>query len=150
MNVDSICNRNVVIADQATDALTAARLMHENHVGTIIIVDDINNAKRPIGIISDRDLVIEVLAKDVSPAQVTLKDAMNPDLICVRDDDDMMETVKIMCLEGIRRVPVVNEQGQLTGILTMDDLFEILADELSNLALLMGREKQSKRQLSFS
>ena len=150
MNVDSICNRNVVIADQSTDALTAARLMHENHVGTIIIVDDISNTKRPIGIISDRDLVIEVLAKDVSPAQVTLKDAMNQDLICVRDDDDMLETVKIMCLEGIRRVPVVNEQGQLTGILTMDNLFEILANELSNLALLMSREKQTKRQFSFS
>lgn len=147
MEVESICNRNVIVADKNTSVLTAAKLMRQHHVGTIIIIADINNVKKPVGIISDRDLVIKIMARDVSYEKLSVYDVMSRDLICVKNDEEVMEVVRMMCMEGVRRVPVINNEGQLIGILSMDDLFEMLADELSNLAVLICRQQKHEKRL---
>lgn len=150
MNVGDICNRNVIYADIDTDILAAAQLMRKYHVGSIVIVMDKSHDKKPIGIVTDRDLAIKILAKDASAQNITLHDTMTRDLVCVREDDDIMDTTRIMRLEGVRRVPVINDEGGLTGMLTMDDLIEMLATELSNLAGLIGREQRQEKKLECS
>jgi predicted transcriptional regulator len=147
MRVDNLCNRNAIVAEQNTNVLRAAELMREHHVGSLVIIDSSSNGRKPIGIVSDRDIVIEVLAKGISLKETRLKDIMNQDLICVRDTDDTMDVVRIMCMEGIRRVPVIDSAGNLVGILTMDDVFEMLAGELSNLAILICRQQRHEKRL---
>jgi len=146
MRVDNLCNRNVIVAEQNTSVLRAAKLMREHHVGSLVIIDSSSNGRKPIGIVSDRDIVIEV-AKGISLKEIRLKDIMNQDLICVRDTDDTMDIVRIMCMEGIRRVPVIDSAGNLVGILAMDDVFEMLAGELSNLAILICRQQRHEKRL---
>ena len=150
MRVDNLCNRNVIVVEQEANVLSAAKLMREHHVGSLIIIDSNTHGKKPIGIISDRDIVIKVLAKEISLDKIKLHDIMDRDLICVRDSDDTMDTVRIMCMEGIRRVPVINSAGDLIGILSMDDVFEMLADELSNLAILICRQHKHESQLPLA
>lgn len=147
MRVDNLCNRNVIVVEQEANVLSAAKLMREHHVGSLIIIDSNSNGKKPIGIVSDRDIVIKVLAKEFSLEKTKLNDIMDRDLICVRDSDDTMDTVRIMCMEGIRRVPVIDSAGDLIGLLAMDDVFEMLADELSNLAVLICRQQKHERRL---
>lgn len=150
MNIINIYNRNVIVADQNSDVLTAAQLMRQHHVGTIVIVADAVNSKKPIGIVSERDLVVKVLAKNVSAKDITLHDTMTRDLVCLREDDDIIDTIRVMCMEGVRRAPVINKQGNLVGILAMDDLVEMLADDLSNLARLIERGRQNEKRIQCS
>lgn len=149
MKVSSICNKNVITAAEGSSVLEVASLMRQHHVDTIVIVANTPTGEKPIGIVSERDLVIKVLAEDSSSEESVLGDFINRDLICVRDHEDIMETVRIMCMEGVRRVPVVNHDGDLMGILAMDDLFEILANELSNLAMLICRQERNENKLNF-
>ncbi len=147
MKVESICNRNVITAERDNNVLKAAEIMRQNHVGSIVIVDVTSYGEKPIGIVSDRDIVIKVVAKNVSLEEISLNDIMARDLVCVRGNDDLMETLRIMCMEGVRRVPVINNEGALMGLLSMDDLFEIFANELSNIAVLICRHKKHEKRL---
>ena len=146
MNVGDICNKNVVYADQKSDLLTAALLMREYHVGSVVIVVDSQNGRKPVGIITDRDLVLKILASDVPAKEIILNDIVNRDIICIRDDDDIMDAIKIMYMESVRRVPVINDKGELSGILAMDDLIEILTNELCNLVAVIGRQQRQEQR----
>jgi CBS domain-containing protein len=146
MNVGSICNRNVVSISQDADLLTAAELMREEHVGSLLIVVTRQHKVRPVGILTDRDLMLEIVAEDIKPTDILVKDLMTREVICVREDDDIMGAIKTMYMESVRRMPVINDAGNLIGIVTMDDLIEILANELSNLIEVVGRQQRYERK----
>lgn len=150
MKITNICNRNAVVADENSDVLMAAQLMRQHHVSTIIIVSNKVSGKKPIGIISDQDLVFKVLAENRSVNDITLHDVMTMDMVCIRDDYEIIDTIHLMCLEGIRSAPVIDENGNLVGVLTMDNLFEILADEISNYVKIIGMGQQQGKRLECS
>jgi len=141
MFVGEICNRQVVICGRDDSIQNAAELMRDNHVGDVIVVEHKEGKHFPIGILTDRDIVIEVLAERVNNLNdIAVNDVMSSELISVKEDDYIIETIEQMRDRGIRRVPVVNQEGSLEGILAVDDAIELVAELLSNLVRLFKHE----------
>ncbi|MCU0842451.1 MAG: CBS domain-containing protein [Thiobacillaceae bacterium] len=141
MTIGEICNREVVIVDRATSVAEAARLMRRHHVGDLVVVEALEGGRRPLGIVTDRDIVLEVVAMGVVPDALRVGDIMGASLASVRETEGVFETLRYMRGRGVRRLPVVDEAGGLVGIVTLDDLIELLAEEMGELARLLGRER---------
>ncbi len=148
------CNRRVVIAHVSDSLFDVARRMRDEHIGALVVVDEVDGRRRPIGIVSDRDIVVEVLAvkPDSDVRTLTVADAMSPELIKAWEDDALLDVLKRMRAYGVRRIPVVDSDGVLAGLITFDDLVEQLADETHDLATLLSRERrhESKSRPSLS
>jgi CBS domain-containing protein len=140
MSVGEYCNREVVIVAGNASVVEAARLMRSYHVGTLVVVETRQGTNVPVGIVTDRDLVVGVVAKEIPYDSVTVGDIMPSELTTAREDESLWGTVDRMCSFGIRRVPVVNEAGGLEGILSMDDILELFAGGLQKMADLVRRE----------
>ncbi len=145
MLVGEFCTREVAIVDRAATILEAAKLMRSQHVGNLVVTDSRNNQQVPVGILTDRDIVVEILAKEIALDKVSVGDAMSYELICVGEQDGLLETIEKMRDRGIRRLPVVDNVGALAGIITMDDLIELLAEQLTDLVRLIGNELVRER-----
>ena len=140
--IGELCNREVVVATAATTIAAAAKLMRHHHVGSIVVVDGSEGgAQVPIGILTDRDIVLEVCATDLDPALITVGDIMSRDLVTTGEREGVLEAMEIMRYKGVRRIPVVGEDGQLTGIISVDDLLDVLAEELGELTKVLAREQ---------
>jgi CBS domain-containing protein len=142
MPISELCNREVVYAQRNESTLEAARLMRQHHVGDVVVVDERDGVKVPVGIITDRDLVVEITAPELDPNAITVGDIMTPELAVVKEDAGLYESIQYMRAVGVRRLPVVNESGGLVGILTLDDLLELLGEEMSTLAKLVKHEQK--------
>ena len=141
-NIGGICIRDVVFTTRDSTVAAAAKLMRENHVGSIVVVDQMNGDKRlPVGIITDRDVVVEVVAPGLDAETIQVGDIMGSELLTVRESEGLLETMEIMRYKGVRRIPVVDGEGQLTGIASIDDLLEVLAEEMTELAKIVTRER---------
>lgn len=141
MTVGEFCNREVVIAGKDSTIEKIAGLMRKHHVGDVVIVSTRGERSIPIGIVTDRDIVIELVAGDVPLDSVSAGDIMSYELFTAKEDDSIWDTLQHMRAKGIRRVPVVNDAGELEGILSVDDLLELFADELNLLAKVPFREQ---------
>lgn len=147
MSVGDICNRDVVVIAQDAAVLDAVHLMRQFHVGAVVVCRGEEGARIPVGIVTDRDIVIEVLGEDVNIEKISVGDIMSSKLLIARENDDLWESLLRMRQEGVRRMPVVDEHDYLQGIVTMDDVIELLADELSQLAKLVAREQTVERAI---
>jgi CBS domain-containing protein len=141
MSVGEYCNREVIITDRETTILEAAKLMRRHHVGSLIVVDEQGDGKVPIGILTDRDIVVKLLAYEVDLEKISIGDAMSFDLVTVTEEDDIVETVEKMRGWGVRRLPVIDHQGAIVGLLAVDDMIELLAEQMNNLAKLVSIER---------
>lgn len=142
--VGEICSRDVVFAGRETTVQAAAKLMRHHHVGTVVVVDEMDANRRPIGIVTDRDIVVEVNAVDLNPGVITVGDIMSQELVTVRESEGLLQTVEIMRYKGVRRLPVVNDAGDLVGIVSIDDLLEALAEQMTEMARILGREREQE------
>ena len=140
MSIGELCNREVTYTARDTTVEAAAKLMRHYHVGTLVVVDDIDGKRLPVGIVTDRDIVVEVDAVSLDPKTITVGDIMNQELITVPDSFGVLETMEVMRVKGVRRLPVVGKEGQLVGIVSVDDLLEVLAEELTSLTRVIARE----------
>ena len=145
MPIGEICNREVVFVTRKDTILEAARLMRTHHVGDLVVAEDRGGIRVPIGMLTDRDLVIEILAAGVALESVDVGDIMSPQLVAAHEADGVYETIQRMRAAGVRRIPVVNDRGGLEGIVAVDDLLGLLADEIMGLAKLVGREQEHER-----
>jgi CBS domain-containing protein len=141
MPIGDVCIRDVVVASRKTTAREAARLMSDSHVGNVVVVEDIGGRRVPVGIITDRDIVRNVVAEALDPSLFTLDDLMARDLVTVREDQGVFECMQQMRINGIRRMPVVELKGGLIGIISLDDLIQLLAEEMSELGKVIVREQ---------
>ena len=142
MSTGAFCNREVVIAEKSTGIVALSRLMRKHHVGDVVVIDKQGEKVVPIGIITDRDIVVELVATQVDLASVTVSDVMGHELVTGLDTESIWDSLQRMRRKGIRRMPIVNDAGNLEGILTVDDIIELLADELSTLAGITGRSRE--------
>ncbi len=147
MSVGQFCNRDTIIVSKQDSIVDAAKLMRQHHVGSLVVAEKTGDVCKPIGIITDRDLVVEVLAAQINPEDVPLGDIMSFELVTAYEQDGLYETLKHMRVKGVRRVPVIDSRGSLAGILAEDDVLEILARELSELAQLASSEQQRERKV---
>lgn len=146
MLVGKICNREVVFVEPDNSIAEAARLMREYHVGGLVVVKEKSGKRVPVGIITDRDLVIEVIAEGVGMADITVGDIMSNQLVTARESDDLLETIKMMRAKGIRRLPVIDDDGALAGILTVDDLIDLFSEQIADLARLIAFEQRREQE----
>ena len=146
MIIGELCNREVVVVNKGEDALEAAKLMRHYHVGDVVVVEDRDDRKVPAGILTDRDIAVELVAEQVDPESVTVEDVMSDQLLTVNESDELLDTMEQMRDKGVRRAPVVGKDGELVGILTLDDMLDILAEALKDLVLLTGREQRRERE----
>lgn len=146
MKVGEFCNRETVICDRDTTLPEVARLMRRNHVGDVIITERQHGQLIPVGILTDRDIVIELVAEEVDLEAVTAGDVMSYDLHTAKSDDDLLDTIKRMRSRAIRRLPVISQTGSLIGILAVDDLLELLAEQLDDLVNLVTSQSQREAE----
>lgn len=145
MRAGELCIREVVVAKRETSITEAARLMRQHHIGCLVVTDDIAGHASPVGILTDRDIVIEVIAKEVPIGNVTVGDVMSFALLKVSEDEDLLDVAQRMRARGVRRVPVITaDTGELAGIIAMDDILGLLSEELSLLATLTSREAEQE------
>lgn len=138
----------VVFVEKNDSIREAAVIMRKYHVGDVVVIEEREDDRYPIGILTDRDIVIQITAEDVDLDAVTVGDVMSFDLITAREDDDILDTIKKMRNKGIRRIPVVNDRGVLQGILTFDDFVELLSEQLMDLTKLItgGRNQEFQKR----
>ena len=133
MTAGVYCNRDVIIIEPDTSIIDAARLMRRHHVGDLVVVDKQGELNIPVGILTDRDLVVEVIAQEVAPETLKVRDIMSSDLVTVAEHETLLDTLEVMRRHCVRRIPVVNETGILQGILSEDDVIELIAEATSDL-----------------
>lgn len=147
MTVGELCNRRVVIARRDDSLLVAARRIRDCHVGTLIVVDEQDNRRVPVGVVTDRDLVVSVLAADLRDVgALNVGDVMTSELVTAHERENLFDALKKMRSFGVRRLPVVDDEGALQGILTVDDVIDVVAEELSDLSKLIAREQNRERE----
>jgi CBS domain-containing protein len=149
MTLKTLCNREVLVARKEDTIFDAAILMRKYHAGDVIIVEERGGLRYPVGIVTDRDIVIEVIAKELPIDKVTVGDLMCRELVLAREDDDLLDAIQLMRRKGVRRLPVVDKSGVLVGILTADDLIELIAEQLQAMTGLIGREQALEKQYRY-
>lgn len=144
MTAGEVCNRQVVFTRPETPIVDAVGLMKAYHVGDVVVVREPDEERVPIGILTDRDVALAV-ERLLRLPQLRVADVMSADLVTSPESENLSEALKKMQSHGVRRLPVVNDRGGLEGILTFDDVVELLSDELTDLAKLVAKEQKRER-----
>ena len=139
MSVRDICNRNVVVTGRDTTVSDGATLMRNMHIGDLVVAET-DDDNRPIGLVTDRDIVVEVVAAGLDPTSLTVGDIMSDSIESVRGDKDLWDALDHMRQRGIRRPPIVDAQGDLEGILTLDDALGLVGEAIDSLSGLIRNE----------
>ncbi len=140
MKTADICSTRVVTALPTTALAEVAKLMRKNHVGSVVIVDAAD-PRRPVGIVTDRDIVVEVVAAGEDARTVTAGEIMNASIVTAAADDDASWSLKVMRDRGIRRLPVVDADGAMIGIVALDDLLAAASSTLYDVVQAIGTER---------
>ncbi len=143
MSIIKSCTRKVACTTGDTSVEKIARLMRAEHMGCIIIVDE---SKHPIGLVTDRDLVMEIVAENLPPDSMLVEDIMTMDPVTIDENDDLTETLEKMRAKAVRRAPVVDATGCLTGIVSVDDILTYLGGELNNIITLINKGRIKERR----
>jgi predicted transcriptional regulator len=146
MSVGKICARNVISIDRNVDVANAARVMRSKRVGYLVVTDVAGHGQEPVGVITDRDIVIKVTAIDVDPRMVKVGDVMTSAPLLARDADEIDGTLHQMRALEVRRVPVVDAQGQLIGVLSLDDVVDHLVCQLADVAGSIRGQRPTERR----
>jgi CBS domain-containing protein len=143
MKVGEYCKHAVVSIRAGADAADAARLMRDEHIGFLVVYRDDEELRKPIGVLTDRDLVLGVMAPDVSPSSVSVGDVMTRQPLIANETDEFQDMLQAMRLAGVRRVPVVDIRGALVGVIAIDDAIEVITGLMCEIA---GSIKSEQRQ----
>ncbi len=145
MLLREVCTPDVVCCSAQISALEAARLMRHKHVGDLVVVDDPKKERTPLGVITDRDLVVEVLGNERDPAATIVGTLLHTPVVIAQESEDTSQLIERMRAHGIRRVPVVDQQGGVVGIITLDDLLRLFVTDASALLDIMAKGQQREQ-----
>jgi CBS domain-containing protein len=136
MNVGNICQRNPVTVGPFDDLTVVSRLMREKHVGYVVVVEPAvrEGAFKPAGVLTDRDIVIAVVAKETDPRTLQAGDVMTREPVVTFEDEALGAALKKMRRVGVRRLPVLGQQEELIGVISIDDIIDALVGELEDVA----------------
>lgn len=143
MQVGELCNRDVVVCRPDLSVVEAAQRMREHHVGSLVVIDRLDGADEPVGVITDRDIVVDGVAVSLQELpSLRVAQLMTCELVSAREREDVATVLARMVSFGVRRVPVVDEEGHLQGILSYDDLVEWMAEQLRDLVGVVRSERR--------
>jgi CBS domain-containing protein len=149
MILKEFCTVDVVCCSGSTRVVEAARLMREKHVGDLIVVSDTGDGRFPMGIVTDRDIAVEVLGNGLDPSMTLLSSMVRTPLVIAQESEDSSQAIERMRTHGVRRLPIVDGQGFVVGIVTLDDLLRLLVADADALLQIMekgqARERRTRR-----
>jgi CBS domain-containing protein len=136
MNIGQLCNRNPITVQRTDELIRAAQLMREKHIGYLVVVDPeiAEQSLRPVGVLTDRDIVVSVVARAADARALRVGDVMTQQPVTIAATEPVEKALREMRRIGVRRMPVVGQRGELVGVLSLDELLEVLAGELQNVA----------------
>jgi CBS domain-containing protein len=145
MNAGDICNRIVVVAGRKMPLREAARLMRDQHVGSLVVVDETAVGRVVVGMLTDRDIVTLVLARELDVDKLLIEDVIGIETVTAAPADSIQDVLTVMKHKGVRRVPVVTPDGVLVGLVTLDDILPVMAEQLRDMASIV--ESAYRREL---
>ncbi len=146
MMLKEICTPDVVLCRSDTRVLAAAQMMRDMHVGDLVVVDDPLGDQTPLGVVTDRDIVVEVLGRELDPRMVTVGEIMRKPAVIASETEDVSQALERMKAHGVRRVPVMGAGRKLVGIVALDDLLKRLAADARALAEVVAREQDNEHR----
>jgi signal-transduction protein with cAMP-binding, CBS, and nucleotidyltransferase domain len=147
MPIGEICNVDVICCDAKASVSDVAKLMREHHVGDVIVTGMQAQSRVPLGIVTDRDIVVEAVAPGIDLGLITAGDVMTSPLMTVDENAGLFETLELMRSLKVRRLPVVREDGTLFGIVTADDIVNLLSVELAMVSRVMAKQPDVERRV---
>lgn len=147
MRVAQVCSHNVAHIGAAASVREAAEAMRKRHAGSLVVVDEPNGERIPIGIITDRDIVLTVVAPGIDPEAVSVADVMTRDPATCSESQSLFDAIETMRLRGVRRLPVLNAKGGLMGVIAADDIYAVMGIHLRELGQALSRERVQESQV---
>lgn len=147
LNAGDVCNRIVTIADRKMNLVEAAQLMRDHHVGCLVVADTAGAGNLVVGILTDRDIVTAVVAKELDPRKLLVEDVMSTETVTVLEHDSIVDLLATMRRKGLRRIPVTSTQGVLVGLVTLDDLLELMAEQMHTIVQVIETEQLRERKI---
>jgi CBS domain-containing protein len=141
MKLKDLCVLDVASCTPESTVAEAARLMRQHHTGDLVVLDDADEEREPVGIITDRDIVLEVLAKGRDPGKTAVREIMSTQLVVASESEDYAQALQRMATHGVRRVPVVDDKRCVVGIVTLDDMLRVHAAQANRLLDIVGKEQ---------
>jgi CBS domain-containing protein len=139
MTIGTLCAKPVARIRLDATVADAALLMRASHVGDLVVVD--GDGQSPVGIITDHEIVVEVIGQGFAPTQIPVASVMSTPLLALHEEDGLLEALEQMAARGVRRAPIVDRHGHLKGLVSMDDVVPLLARELAKISVLIRREQ---------
>jgi CBS domain-containing protein len=139
MSLETLCRREIVCVDVKTKVIEATELMEEMNVGSVVVIQN----DRPVGIVTDRDVVLRVVNKKLDPAKCPIGDIMSLDVVTFKQNTGLYEALEQIKESGssVRRFPIVDDNGAIKGIITLDDVIYLLGKEMSDVASIIENER---------
>jgi CBS domain-containing protein len=135
------CSRQVATVAPEASVQWCAKLMHDHHVGSLIVTPQPSSQHAPVGILTDRDIAMRVVAFDLDPKVLTASDIMSAPIFCVTEEEDLLSALAKMREHGVRRMAVTNGGGQLAGVISADDVLELFVQEIDGLLNVIKAEQ---------
>ena len=123
---------------------SAAKLMRDLHVGDLIVVEFKDGRKTPVGILTDRDIVMATVALGAHPEVLNVGEIMTRKLVIAREVDSLARVIELMKDNGVKRIPIVAESGELSGVICLEDIISQMAEDFSSLSQISGKEKEKE------
>ena len=136
MSISSLCNRTVICVNTGTTITDVAKEMEDKNIGSIVVLDN----EKPCGMITDRDIIIRVINKGKDPKQTFVDDVMSELVLCLEEDMGLYQALEMLKGKSLRRYPVIDKNGDLKGIITLDDIIFLLGKELYDVASIIQSE----------
>lgn len=147
MVISRICTKKVITIEKNITLVEAARRMRESHVRDLVVVERKENLEVPIGMLTDRDIVIGVIADNIDRfSSVLVGDVMSDELVTAREDENLTDVLERMGTFGVRHIPVVDATGGLSGLLSFDDIICLIAFQMKDLATLICSEREREME----
>jgi CBS domain-containing protein len=146
MQAGDVCNREVIVIQADESVQVAAELMRRHHVGDVVLYREEGGRRIPTGIVTDRDLVVEVLVPGLDPTALAVRDIVTSPLSVARTDDSLFDALERMRSKAVRRLPVVDADGALAGILTMDDVIGLFTEMQVRLWAVVERQREREER----
>jgi CBS domain-containing protein len=146
LDAGTLCTRIVTIATRDMPLIKAAQLMRDRHVGSLVVVDETVVGRLVVGMLTDRDIVTAVVAQAMSPESLRVEDVMTTDVVTASESDSVTDLLDTMRRKGLRRLPVTTPQGALIGVVAMDDLIQLTAEQMRAMALSIEAELLRERK----
>jgi CBS domain-containing protein len=146
MKLKELCVLDVACCHKDATVAEAARQMRQHHTGDLVVIDESDGAREPLGIVTDRDIVMEVIAKGRDPDRTQVSQVMAVPLVVASGSESVATAIDRMRTHGVRRLPIVDDNGAVLGIITLDDLYRVLAEHTAALAAIVakGQTRESR------